>query len=693
MKAWAWALVLTLAAGGSARAGDCRLASSKCVDSSARKTISGVVVTRAEVGGCWEYQDTYTCIKPKAIDHCSALAAAGCGQTGSTCSDQAFDGTCNTYTKTFQCSTDPGTPSHTVRLSNSYTLTTDTADISQCRSYANNASCRLAQHTCVDSTPCKRDASGATVCLSGVKPPTGGLNSTATCWRYQDDYTCISGNTADYCAAIEATKGCVPVGSKCDRTAFDGSCNQYTRTYQCTNATVSTSPPTVVALDTSYTIASNTLDTRGCTSLAQSSNCVRAEQACTDSTPCKTVNGLRVCLNTVSPLPKGAQSAGDSCWAWSEEYTCTSTTLRHDCQELIDRGCTQVSTDCLDRLPAGACDLGERTYSCQTSPEVQTQRTVCDRPSLCTDGVGCFDTSHPGDEDFGPVVATLEVAREAGVYGADQRLFKGVAEQCHKKLFGLVNCCKKGGGGAARSNHSLLSGAIQGVSAGGQLAVNAGSKYLFDFMYPQYAGYLEAGAQAMISPEVLFTPTNWQPSFSFYGLTLSTGTMSTGLLGGPIHSLGSLGSFNFYFDPYALAAAVVLQMLSEWLSCAEAEQLLAMHRDAHLCVHVGSFCSRRVPILKTCIEQTQSHCCFNSRLARIIHEQGRAQVGRGWGSGKRPDCSGFTPDEFAQIDFSRIDLSEFIAEVVASVRVPSASAIGQNVQSTVQQRVQSYYRR
>lgn len=238
-----------------------------------------------------------------------------------------------------------------------------------------------------------------------------------------------------------------------------------------------------------------------------------------------------------------------------------------------------------------------------------------------------------------------------------------------------------------------MSAAIQGAAAGGQLAVNAGSKYLFDFMYPQYAGYVEAGMQAMISSEVLFTPTNFQPSFSFYGLTLSTGTMSTSLLGGPVYSLGTVGPFNFYFDPYSLAIAVAMQLISELLSCQEAEKLLAMHREANLCLPVGSFCSRRVPIIRTCIEQTQSYCCFNSRLARIINEQGRGQVGKGWGSGKRPDCSGFTPEEFEQIDFSRIDLSEFIAEVVASVRVPSASAIGQNVQSTVQQRVESYYRR
>jgi conjugal transfer mating pair stabilization protein TraN len=83
--------VITLA--GQATAGDCRLASSTCVDSAASKTISGIVVTLAQVGGCWEYQDTYTCLKPEAIDYCAALATAGCGQIGSTCSDAAFNGT------------------------------------------------------------------------------------------------------------------------------------------------------------------------------------------------------------------------------------------------------------------------------------------------------------------------------------------------------------------------------------------------------------------------------------------------------------------------------------------------------------------------------------------------------------------------------------------------------------------------
>jgi conjugal transfer mating pair stabilization protein TraN len=285
----------------------------------------------------------------------------------------------------------------------------------------------------------------------------------------------------------------------------------------------------------------------------------------------------------------------------------------------------------------------------------------------------------------------MEAAREAGVYGADLSLFKGVGEQCRKKLFGLVNCCTKNGGIAARSNNVLMTATIQGAFAGSQLAVNTGSKYMFDFMYPQYSGYFEAGAQAMIPSNVLFTPTNFTPSFSFYGLSFTTGTVTSGLLGGPVYSLGSLGSFNLYFDPYSLAAAVAIQLISQLLSCDQSEQLLAMHRDANLCVHVGSFCSSRVPIIHTCIEQTESYCCFNSRLARIINEQGRGQVGKGWGSAQSPDCSGFTPAEFQQLDFSRMDLSEFIQEIYDSVRIPSASSIGQKIQNTFQQRVNSYY--
>ena len=42
-----------------------------------------------------------------------------------------------------------------------------------------------------------------------------------------------------------------------------------------------------------------------------------------------------------------------------------------------------------------------------------------------------------------------------------------------------------------------------------------------------------------------------------------------------------------------------------------------MKNDNRLCHSVGSYCSRKVPILGTCLETTQSYCCFNSRLAGV----------------------------------------------------------------------------
>jgi conjugal transfer mating pair stabilization protein TraN len=54
-------------------------------------------------------------------------------------------------------------------------------------------------------------------------------------------------------------------------------------------------------------------------------------------------------------------------------------------------------------------------------------------------------------------------------------------------------------------------------------------------------------------------------------------------------------------------------------------------------------------------------------LARLINAQGRAQLGRGWGTAEQPDCSGFSVAELQALDFARMDLSEFYAEIAPSL--------------------------
>lgn len=109
--------------------------------------------------------------------------------------------------------------------------------------------------------------------------------------------------------------------------------------------------------------------------------------------------------------------------------------------------------------------------------------------------------------------------------------------------------------------------------------------------------------------------------------------------------------------------------LSGWLKswCKSEEMELKKRRQAGTCHRVGRYCSKKIKFLGICLEEKDSFCCFSSKLARIIHEQGRPQIGKTWGRTKSPDCSGFTPTEFSKLDFSSMDLSEWIADIQQNI--------------------------
>jgi conjugal transfer mating pair stabilization protein TraN len=118
----------------------------------------------------------------------------------------------------------------------------------------------------------------------------------------------------------------------------------------------------------------------------------------------------------------------------------------------------------------------------------------------------------------------------------------------------------------------------------------------------------------------------------------------------------------------------------EWifLHCdSSGERAIAEGREQRLCKQIGEYCSSRVPIIGTCKQRRQGWCCFKSKLARIIQQQGRPQIkayyynnpSRGdpssmdWGDARNPNCRGFTSVEFQVLDFSKIDLSEFFGDM------------------------------
>src|SRR5258706_11121214 len=177
----------------------------------------------------------------------------------------------------------------------------------------------------------------------------------------------------------------------------------------------------------------------------------------------------------------------------------------------------------------------------------------------------------------------MEAAGEAGVYLDTDKLqvFNGEGSRCRERL--TKNCCYSDGAGAGFSGSFTTYGVTVAVNGA---AVPAGSAVLY------------SGQSLIIA-----------------------------------------------FDPWSLAIAVVIYIVMSMSSCNEEEGKLAMKEGARLCHTIGTWCSSCFRLLGKCVsctEHTTSKCCFNSKLSRIVNEQGRTQIGKPWGGAQTPDCSGFT---------------------------------------------------
>jgi conjugal transfer mating pair stabilization protein TraN len=100
-------------------------------------------------------------------------------------------------------------------------------------------------------------------------------------------------------------------------------------------------------------------------------------------------------------------------------------------------------------------------------------------------------------------------------------------------------------------------------------------------------------------------------------------------------------------------------------NCSPEEEQLRTQRAAGQCHYVGDYCSDRV--LGVCTAKRYVYCCFQSKLGRIIHEQGRVQLGLTWGTARDPECGGLTPEQLQALDFEQIDFSEYFVDVMNRV--------------------------
>lgn len=119
--------------------------------------------------------------------------------------------------------------------------------------------------------------------------------------------------------------------------------------------------------------------------------------------------------------------------------------------------------------------------------------------------------------------------------------------------------------------------------------------------------------------------------------------------------------------------------------CNGADADLKTKREKGLCTYVGAWCSSKV--LGICVEKKERHCCFASKISRIIQEQGRVQINKKWDSPKDEKCDGFTIEEFQTLDLSLMDFSEVYAEFVDAAKLPDELETLQDIKT----KIEAYY--
>ncbi|WP_010303305.1 conjugal transfer protein TraN [Candidatus Odyssella thessalonicensis] len=115
--------------------------------------------------------------------------------------------------------------------------------------------------------------------------------------------------------------------------------------------------------------------------------------------------------------------------------------------------------------------------------------------------------------------------------------------------------------------------------------------------------------------------------------------------------------------------------------CSENEKKLAQQRKLNKCVVVGTYCAEKK--LGVCVKKKTTFCCYQTKLARILNEQGRGQLGLHYGDPENPQCQGLTLTQFSKLDFSKLNLTELFQDLFSKIQMPDTQKITQGIQQSI----------
>lgn len=423
-----------------------------------------------------------------------------------------------------------------------------------------------------------------------------------------------------------------------------------------------------------------------------------------------------VCSAPINVCPAGFTLSGSLCY---QNVSCPS------------GGSLQGGT-CAAAAPPAACP-GNSALPCKTVAGDTSGATYCS-PNACLSTTAAFTT---GDD----TQSGLNDKTNDGPKGADGTclgqiyLFNGNDLRCRLyDRWGMVNSYAKLVGEivlAATGAGAALAGALAVTGSVGTALVNAAVEIATNVCIDGATGQLNSGTLIQAGTSLVAagvggylsaggdTPSMF--TYNPYGSTTlsvsSSGFSETvndslASLGNPF-TLSQYGQQVLSQGPYQQFMSQ-LQIISDQYSPAITNGMLGNYTETKCCYPdklsagcekdeikeagmagngechiVGTYCASKM--LSACMVSKQTSCCFSSRLARIIQEQGRLQLADfgpsgGWGDARSPICRGFTVNEFQNLDFSAMDLSEFTNDITA--RMQNLSPLLQNYMSSVGQQTE-----
>lgn len=455
-----------------------------------------------------------------------------------------------------------------------------------------------------------------------------------------------------------------------------------------------------------------------------------------DSNGCATINGVLICQDDLVDAPVPGLSK--FCKSATVVANCgTEEGVNNTCKQYEDSSCNFIKSSCVTGTEGttSGCWQASEVWDCGKDVTVGTATShdeyQCPGGVQCINGTCLAPSSEPSG-DFATAAAMLQAATYAqnelscgNADGSDNndpstcQVFKGEAMECKTAMGGWVDCCNQPvnvswiqylqltyytlkvtdavsmqagifeqGKGIFDMGSELASNAFDAiakpaVSAFDSLTGGAGSEVAQQVSDMGISSAIQEGIN-----ELTQQAAQWTLDTFGAGVTnaifeagasagVSEGSSAVGADGALTAStqisstlLSAVSVVGYAYMAYQIANILVNII---W-ACSTDEFKLAVKKETKLAVFIDSWCQTKV--LGQCIEKRSSYCGFNSQIGRIIQEQGRQQLGISWGTDpKNPDCRGLTLEEFGRIDFTKIDLSEWIGSLYEAGLLPTVDSV------------------